>query len=104
MFIINLKNDYMDNLKLEERLDRIERLLVSNKKVLTFDEACDYTGISRSYLYKLTSAGDIPFSKPNGKIIFFDKEKLDTWLLKNKRKSSQEIEEEALKYTLKNGK
>lgn len=91
----------MNNLKLEERLDRIERLLVSNKKVLTFDEACDYTGISRSYLYKLTSAGDIPFSKPNGKIIFFDKEKLDSWLLQNKRKSSHELEEETLKYALK---
>lgn len=92
----------MDNLKLEQRLDRIERLLVSNKTVLTFDEACDYTGISRSYLYKLTSAGEIPFSKPNGKIIFFSKEKLDNWLLQNKRKSSSEIEQEALSYSLKN--
>lgn len=92
----------MDNLKLEQRLERIERLLVSNKTVLTFDEACDYTGISRSYLYKLTSAGEIPFSKPNGKIIFFSKEKLDNWLLQNKRKSSSEIEQEALSYSLKN--
>ena len=60
----------MDNLKIEERLDRIERLIISNKKVLTFDEACDYTGLSRSYLYKLTSSGVIPHSKPNGKIIY----------------------------------
>lgn len=92
----------MDNIKLEQQLDRIERLLVSNKKVLTFDEACDYTGISRSYLYKLTSSGGIPFSKPSGKIIFFDKAKLDEWLLQNKKKSSNEIDQEALKYSLKN--
>lgn len=53
----------MDNIKLSERLDRIEKLLVANKKVLTFDEACDYTGISKSYLYKLTSQNEIPLEK-----------------------------------------
>ncbi|MFH4968297.1 helix-turn-helix domain-containing protein [Gaetbulibacter sp. M240] len=94
----------MDNLQLNERLERIEKLLVSNKKVLTFDEACDYTGISRSYLYKLTSTGQIPFSKPNGKIIFFDKEKLDDWLLQNKSKSTSEIQSKSLDYVLKNKK
>jgi excisionase family DNA binding protein len=94
----------MDNLKIEERLDRIERLIIANKKVLTFDEACEYTGISRSYLYKLTSSGVIPFSKPNGKVIFFDKEKLNKWLLKNARKSAGEIKEEALSYVIENKK
>ncbi len=91
----------MNEIKIEERLDRIERLIISNKKVLTFNEACDYTGISRSYLYKLTSSGVIPYSKPNGKVIFFDKEKLNKWLLKNARKSADEIEEEALSYNVK---
>jgi excisionase family DNA binding protein len=94
----------MDNLKIEERLDRIERLIIANKKVLTFDEACEYTGISRSYLYKLTSSGVIPFSKPNGKVIFFDKEMLNKWLLKNARKSAGEIKEEALSYVIENKK
>lgn len=88
----------MDNIKLEERLDRIERLLVSNKTVLTFEQACNYTGISRSYLYKLTSSGDVPFSKPTGKIIFFSKEKLDNWLLQNSKKSNRELQNEALSY------
>lgn len=92
----------MDNIKIEERLDRIERLLISNKKVLTFDEVCDYTGLSRSYLYKLTSSGIIPHSKPNGKVIFFDKEKLNNWLLKNARKSADEIKEDALNFVIKN--
>ena len=94
----------MDNLKIAEKLDRIERLIIANKKVLTFDEACDYTGISRSYLYKLTSSGIIPYSKPNGKVIFFDKEKLDKWLLKNARKSADEIKEEALSFLIENKK
>ena len=54
----------MDNFLILERLDRLERLMIANKEVLTFDEACDYTGISRSYLYKLTAAGHIPTPSP----------------------------------------
>jgi len=92
----------MDNIQLDERLDRIERLLLNNKTVLTFDEACDYTSISRSYMYKLTSGGAIPHSKPNGKIIFFNKDKLDQWLLKNEAHSKTNIEQRALSYTLNN--
>jgi len=76
----------MDNFLILERLDRLERLLIANKEVLTFDETCDYTGISRSYLYKLTAAGQIPHSKPNGKLIFFEREKIVSWLLQNQRK------------------
>ncbi len=92
----------MDYLELEERLDRIERLLTANKEVLTFEETSEYTGISRSYLYKLTAAREIPHSKPNGKMLFFEKAKLNTWLLQNGRKSRSEIETEALNYTFKN--
>lgn len=73
----------MDNFLILERLDRLERLLTAHKEVLTFEETCVYTGISRSYLYKLTSAGNIPHSKPNGKLIFFEKKKLNDWLLQN---------------------
>ena len=92
----------MDNIELEQRLDRIERLLSANKEVLTFEEACEYMGISRSFLYKLTSTRKIPHSKPNGKMIFFEKKKLNVWLLQNGRKSKEEIESEALKYSLNN--
>ena len=82
----------MDNLKIEERLDRIERLLTNSKDVLTFEEACEYMGVSRSFLYKLTSRRQIPHSKPNGKMIFFEKKKINTWLLQNRRRSNTESE------------
>jgi len=75
----------MDKIFIDERLDRIERLLTANKEVLTFEETCDNTEISRSYLYRLTASGNIPHSNPNGKMIFFEKEKLNKWLLKNQR-------------------
>jgi len=92
----------MNYLKIDQKLDKIERLLLSNKKVLTFEEACEYTGIKASYMYKLTSSQSIPHSKPNGKVIFFDKEKLDNWLLQNETKSKTDIENKALSYTLRN--
>ena len=88
----------MDHIILHERLDRLERLLIANKEVLTFEETCDYTGISRSYLYKLTAAGTIPHSKPNGKLIFFERKKVERWLLRNENGSSGETGAEALAY------
>lgn len=90
----------MDNSLILERFNRLEKLLTGQKEVLTFNEACDYTGISRSYLYKLTSSGKIPHSKPNGKMLFFEKRKLVEWLLQNKRKSQDEIEAEAVAYAM----
>lgn len=90
----------MDNSLILERFNRLEKLLAGQKEVLTFNEACDYTGISRSYLYKLTSSGKIPHSKPNGKMLFFEKRKLIEWLLQNKRKSQDEIEAEAVAYAM----
>jgi len=72
----------MDNLQLEDRLIRIEQLLMENKEVLILDEACQYTGISRGYMYKLTSYEKIPHFKPRGKFIYFEREKLNFWLLK----------------------
>lgn len=91
----------MNEIKLDERLDRIERHLISTKTVLSFDEAVSYTGYSRSYLYKLTSNNIIPFSKPNGKTIFFSKKRLDEWLLSNGNKTESELEKEAISYNLK---
>lgn len=73
----------MNDLKLEERLKRIEQLLVASKEVLTLEEACQYTGISRGYMHKLTCAGKIPHSKPRGKLIYFEKKQLNSWLLGN---------------------
>jgi excisionase family DNA binding protein len=93
----------MNKLKILEQLDRIEKMVSANKRVLSFDEACQYTGISRSYMYKLTARGEIPFSKPRGKLIYFDKEKLDNWLLSHQSKSRDELKNEAVDYVFRKG-
>lgn len=92
----------MDTLKIMEQLDRIEKMIRAGKTVMSLEEASEYTGISRSYLYKLTAKGEIPFSKPRGKMIYFSKEKLDQWLLSDARKSKNELKTEALDYTFRN--
>jgi len=58
-----------------------------NKRVLNFDEACQYLGYKKSYVYKLTSAGVLPYSKPNGKRIYFDRILLEEWMLSNANSS-----------------
>ena len=68
------------------------------KNVLTLNEACEYLGYKKSYMYKLTSAGIIPHSKPNGKTIFFDKAKLEQWMLSNPCSSLSERELAASTY------
>ncbi len=92
----------MNELKILEQLDRIEKMVRAHKNVLTFDQACDYTGISRSYMYKLTASGEIPYSKPKGKLIFFSREKLDDWLLQNNHSSKDEIKQQAVDYAFRN--
>lgn len=63
--------------------------------VLTLEEACEYTGLSKSYMYKLTSLRLIPFSKPSGKLVYFSKESLDSWMLDNEHLTKDDIEREA---------
>jgi excisionase family DNA binding protein len=86
----------MDNLqKIEQRLSSIEELLLSHKTVLNFTEAAAYCGLSKSYLYKLTSAAGIPCYKPQGKQIYFSRNELDNWLLSNRKETAQEIAQQA---------
>jgi excisionase family DNA binding protein len=70
----------------------------STKKVLTFEEGCQYLGYAKSYVYKLTSGGILPYSKPNNKTIFFDREKLENWMLSNATSSHAERKIEAATY------
>lgn len=93
-----MKTNHLDLRCIHQRLERIERASLAQKKVLTLKEACHYTSFSTSYMYKLTSAGIIPHFKPNGKTIFFDREQLDRWLLSNGRTSWEEKETAAATY------
>lgn len=73
-----------------------------HKEVLTADEAVEYTGISKSTLYKLTMRRVIPHSKPNGKVLFFNRRELEQWMMSNPVATAVDINSEAMAYCMKN--
>jgi excisionase family DNA binding protein len=87
--------------KIIHQLEKIYEHLFLLKIVLSFDEGCKYCNISRSKMYKHTSNKNIPYYKPEGKLIFFKKDELDEWLLRNRQSTNEELEREAAKYSLK---
>src|ERR1700730_15581930 len=70
----------------------------AQSEVLTSEEAAIFLNIEKSYLYKLTSAGILPFSKPNGKMIYFSRQDLVKWALSNRRSGSDELNSKAATY------
>lgn len=78
----------MENLTFEQ-LPQAETMLT--KKVLTFSETANYMGISKSCLYKMTMNRTIPHYKPNGKMIYFEREEVEAYLLSVRIKPQTEI-------------
>ena len=81
------------------RLDKIESLLTeltaTASKPFDIGEAAVYLHHSKSHVYQLTSKRLIAHFKPNGKKIYFLKQDLDAYLLRNRRAAAEEIEEAA---------
>lgn len=67
-----------------------------NYKPLSFKKACEYLGISKSALYKLTHLKKIPYYKPNGKMIYFIEDELQEWVFRNRIKTNNEIQKEVI--------
>ncbi len=86
---------------LEMRVSALEKHLYVFKKILSFEEASKFLNLSKSYLYQLTSKGVIPHYKPQGKMIYFEKELLEEWLRQNPVRSKQQLEQDAYKQTSK---
>ena len=47
---------------------------MNDKTFMTAEEAAKYMGITMSYLYKLTHLKMIPYTRPFGKKIYFERE------------------------------
>jgi excisionase family DNA binding protein len=93
---------------MEKRLNMVENAVkmarLATKEVLTFDEAAAFTGLSKSYLYKLTSGQRIPHYKPTGKLVYFNRAELQAWLMQNRVSNNDEIAEKAQSYCMGNSK
>ena len=70
--------------ELQKRMDAVEDSLDNAKEVLSVEEAARFMDIARSSLYKMTSDRSIPFYRPNGKMIYFEKADILEWIRKNR--------------------
>lgn len=87
---------------IEERVSELEQMVFMAKNVFSFDEASKFLNLSKSYLYKLTSGNLIPHYKPQGKMLYFEKEQLEEWLRQNPIKTQVQIAREAQQYVMSN--
>ena len=70
--------------ELQKRMEAVEDILDNAKEVLTVEEASRFMDIARSSLYKMTSDRSIPFYRPNGKMIYFEKANILAWIRQNR--------------------
>jgi excisionase family DNA binding protein len=86
----------MQEQAIQQGLNELKQLITQTnlfqKKVLTLQEAAIYSGRSLSNLYKLSSTGILPHSKPEGKMIYIDREELERWMLRKPIRTNEEIE------------
>ncbi|MGB8704807.1 MAG: DNA-binding protein [Gillisia sp.] len=86
-------------------LEDIKVLLSHTKKVMNVEDLVKYTGLSKSKIYKLTHLKLIPTgNNPNIRQKFFDKDKIDAWLLGEPDLSDEFLEQQFNQKLLKNRK
>lgn len=88
----------MENETIIRKLNRIEQSLTALKQIFNVDDLVEYTGFKKSYVYKLVHRNEIPYSKPTGGMLFFDRKEIDAWLMSKHEKSDAQIQQEALDY------
>ncbi|MBB6273138.1 hypothetical protein HDF26_003598 [Pedobacter cryoconitis] len=87
--------------ELKETLQRIESLLLSQKEVFNIKDFCQYSGLSKSAAYKLTSSRKIRHSVPNGKLVFISKHDAQQYLMSNPISSIDDIEQQSINFLTK---
>ena len=76
-------------------------LVYCTKAVLTANEAAAYLGVSLSCLYKWTMNRTIPHFKPNGKLVYFEREELEKVIAKKAKKYPDE--QKLIQYLMRQG-
>ena len=60
------------------------------QKALNIDEAADFTGLKKNYIYKLICQKKIPYYKPNGGKVFFRADELESFIFRNRQSADYE--------------
>ena len=72
--------------------------ILAAKRVLDLDDVSALTGLSKSYLYKLTHTKEIQHYKPHGKQVYFDRKEIEAWMKQNRVATNDELESQAITY------
>lgn len=91
----------MSNVNIEERLRLIESSIIPVKRVMSLSEIAEFTGVSESQIYKLTASKKIPFSRPFGRAMYFDRLEVEEWLLSFRIQTEKDTQREANSQILK---
>ena len=84
-------------------LTEIKMLLAYSKKTLNVEDLSQYTGLSKSKIYKLTQQKLIPMgNNPNIRQKFFNKDAIDAWLLGEPDLSDETLEHRFNQQLIKN--
>ena len=60
------------------------------EKALTVEEAAEFTGLSRNYLYKLVHTRRIPYYKPLNGRLYFKPTELEAFIFRNRQSADYE--------------
>ena len=88
--------------KLSQLEQKIAEQNLLHKEVINFNDAFKYLDISASHLYKLTSQKQIPHFCPQGKKLYFRRQEIDEWLMRNRQETAEDIETAAANYLIRN--
>lgn len=82
--------------------EEVRKVLDEKKDLMKIDEAAEFLGLSKSYLYKKTMTGEIPFYRPLGKVMYFEKSALAEWIRSHPSRTNQDLSAAATQYETKN--
>lgn len=86
---------------ISEQLNELKRLvLMGAKNVLTVEDLCLLLGTTRANVYRMTSERRIPFYKPLRGKIYFKRDEIEAWMLRNRSASLDEIQSDAEMYCI----
>lgn len=85
--------------EIKAKLEAIERnTLLAAKNVLTIGDVVILTGITKQSLYRMTCQNRIPYYRPMGGKVYFDRKEIEDWLRRNRVATVDEVNSEAATY------
>lgn len=87
--------------EIRRELDEIKKYtMLSAKSMLMIEDVAFILGVSKSHVYKLTCNKEIPYYRPNGKLVYFDRNEVEAWMKQNRQSTKAEVEQLAINHVV----